>query len=47
MTVGMSILLHGASAPFLGDRYAEWFTGTLRVRPNLRENALADDEAPR
>ncbi|WP_406084049.1 cation:proton antiporter [Streptomyces virginiae] len=47
VTVGMSILLHGASAPFLGDRYAEWFTGTLRVRPNLRENALADDEVPR
>ncbi|MEU8460334.1 cation:proton antiporter [Streptomyces sp. NPDC029003] len=47
VTVGLSILLHGASAPFLGNRYAEWFTRTLRVEPNLRENALADEDAPR
>ncbi|MFG2982247.1 cation:proton antiporter [Streptomyces sp. NPDC048258] len=47
VTVGLSILLHGASAPFLGDRYSEWFTRTLRVEPNLRENALAQDDAPR
>ncbi|MEV0986840.1 cation:proton antiporter [Streptomyces sp. NPDC049949] len=46
VTVGLSILLHGASAPFLGNRYGEWFTRTLRVKPNLRENALANDEVP-
>ncbi|WP_457029505.1 cation:proton antiporter [Kitasatospora sp. P5_F3] len=47
VTVGLSIVLHGASAPFLGSRYGEWFTRTLRVEPNLRENALAHDDAPR
>ncbi|MFA7761611.1 cation:proton antiporter [Streptomyces sp. NPDC048723] len=47
VTVGLSILLHGASAPFLGNRYGEWFTRTLRVEPNLRENALAHEDAPR
>lgn len=39
---------HGASAPFLGNRYGAWFTrSSLRVEPNLRENALADHGAPR
>ncbi|MEU9107420.1 hypothetical protein AB0D54_24350 [Streptomyces xanthophaeus] len=47
MTVGLSILLHGATAPFLGNRYGAWFTRTLRVNPNLRENALAQDDTPR
>jgi len=47
MTVGLSILLHGATAPFLGNRYGAWFTRTLRVDPNLRENALAHADAPR
>ncbi|MEV7525549.1 cation:proton antiporter [Streptomyces sp. NPDC091371] len=46
-TVGLSIILHGASAPFLGTRYGAWFTRTLRVEPHLRENALAGPEAPR
>ncbi|MCX4695689.1 sodium:proton antiporter [Streptomyces sp. NBC_01408] len=47
VTAGLSILLHGASAPYLGNRYGAWFTRTLRVNPNLRENALADDDAAR
>ncbi|MFD4867831.1 cation:proton antiporter [Streptomyces sp. NPDC058412] len=47
VTVGLSIVLHGASAPFLGNRYGDWFTRTLRVKPNLRENALADHDTPR
>jgi hypothetical protein len=47
VTVGLSIMLHGASAPFLGDRYGAWFTRTLRVTPDLRENALADHGVPR
>ncbi|WP_406187123.1 cation:proton antiporter [Streptomyces sp. NBC_01006] len=47
VTVGLSIILHGASAPFLGNRYGEWFTRTLRLEPNLRENALAREDAPR
>ncbi|MFJ6485865.1 MULTISPECIES: hypothetical protein [unclassified Streptomyces] len=46
VTVGLSIILHGASAPSLGNRYGAWFTRKLRVEPNLRENALADYDAP-
>jgi NhaP-type Na+/H+ or K+/H+ antiporter len=41
LTVGISVLLHGASAPYLGDRYGDWFTRTARIEPDLRENALA------
>ncbi|WP_031154383.1 cation:proton antiporter [Streptomyces xanthophaeus] len=47
VTVGLSILLHGATAPFLGNRYGAWFNRTLGVNPNLRENALAQDDTPR
>ncbi|MFM9633500.1 MULTISPECIES: cation:proton antiporter [Streptomyces] len=47
VTVGLSIVLHGASAPFLGDRYGTWFTRTLRKEPNMRENALAQHDGPR
>ncbi|MGW7312765.1 cation:proton antiporter [Streptomyces sp. NPDC054854] len=46
VTVGLSIILHGASAPILGDRYGAWFTRTLRKEPNLRENALAQGNGP-
>ncbi|MFI8342087.1 cation:proton antiporter [Streptomyces sp. NPDC085639] len=46
VTVGLSIILHGASAPILGDRYGTWFTRTLRKEPNLRENALAQHDNP-
>ena len=47
VTVGLSILLHGATAPYLGNRYGAWFTRRLRDEPNLRENALAQDDTPR
>ncbi|MER5965717.1 cation:proton antiporter [Streptomyces sp. NPDC002057] len=47
VTVGLSVLLHGASAPFLGRRYGDWFARTLRTAPDLRENALATDATPR
>ncbi|MFJ6749618.1 cation:proton antiporter [Streptomyces sp. NPDC091266] len=46
VTVGLSVLLHGASAPFLGKRYGEWFARTLRSDPHLRENMLAADKGP-
>lgn len=46
VTVGLSVLLHGATAPFLGNRYGDWFARTLRTEPGLRENALSDDDAP-
>ncbi|MFJ4314967.1 cation:proton antiporter [Streptomyces lavendulae] len=45
-TVGLSVLLHGATAPFLGSRYGDWFTKTLHTEPRLRENALTADSAP-
>ena len=45
ITVGLSILLHGATAPYLGDRYGTWFARTIRTDPDLRENALAADDA--
>lgn len=46
VTVGLSVLLHGATAPFLGNRYGDWFTRTLRTEPGLRENTLTTDNAP-
>ncbi|MFK0235325.1 cation:proton antiporter [Streptomyces vinaceus] len=46
VTVGLSVLLHGATAPLLGNRYGDWFTKTLRTEPGLRENALTADSAP-
>lgn len=46
VTVGLSIILHGASAPFLGNRYGQWFAKALHVEPNLRENMLARDDGP-
>ncbi|MFI6655283.1 cation:proton antiporter [Streptomyces sp. NPDC050523] len=46
VTVGLSVLVHGATAPFLGNRYGNWFTKTLRTEPGLRENALTSDNAP-
>ncbi|WP_086693519.1 cation:proton antiporter [Streptomyces recifensis] len=47
VTVGLSVILHGASAPFLGDRYGVWFTRTLSREKTLRENALAPEDTPR
>ncbi|WP_327130047.1 cation:proton antiporter [Streptomyces sp. NBC_01343] len=46
VTVALSVLLHGATAPLLGNRYGDWFTKTLRTEPRMRENALAGDSAP-
>ncbi|MFI0901059.1 cation:proton antiporter [Streptomyces sp. NPDC020983] len=45
ITVGLSILLHGATAPYLGDRYATWFATTIRTAPDLRENTLTTGNA--
>jgi NhaP-type Na+/H+ or K+/H+ antiporter len=45
VTVGLSVVLHGVSAPYLGNRYGDWFAKTLRTDPDLRENALAADSA--
>lgn len=37
VTVGLSILLHGASAVWLSERYGTWFERTARRNPQLRE----------
>ncbi|MFD6024587.1 cation:proton antiporter [Streptomyces griseoluteus] len=47
VTVGLSVILHGASAPVLGNRYGAWFIRTLSREKNLRENALAPEDTPR
>jgi NhaP-type Na+/H+ or K+/H+ antiporter len=39
VTVGLSILLHGASAVFLSDRYAAWYQRVAATTPDLRESA--------
>ena len=41
VTVGLSVVLHGATAPSLGNRYGDWFASALRREPNLREDALS------
>lgn len=41
ITVGLSVLFHGASAPLLGKSYGTWFARTLRTEPHLRENTLS------
>jgi NhaP-type Na+/H+ or K+/H+ antiporter len=45
LTVGLSVLLHGASAPLLGARYGAWYARALAERPGLREQAALDDPA--
>ncbi|MFE3328766.1 cation:proton antiporter [Streptomyces sp. NPDC059176] len=37
VTVGLSVLLHGASAVWLSERYGAWFERTVRRNPHLRE----------
>jgi NhaP-type Na+/H+ or K+/H+ antiporter len=37
VTVGLSVCLHGASAPFLGARYGAWYTQARTRRSDLRE----------
>ena len=46
VTVGLSVVLHGATAPFLGNRYGDWFAAARQREPQLREDALARPTAP-
>jgi sodium/hydrogen antiporter len=39
ITVGLSVLLHGASAAALAARYGRWYRRTSAATPNLRESA--------
>jgi NhaP-type Na+/H+ or K+/H+ antiporter len=45
LTVGMSVLLHGASAAVLGVRYGTWYTRTRMTRPDLREQTPLPEES--
>ncbi|MGI5402135.1 cation:proton antiporter [Streptomyces sp. CA-135486] len=37
VTIGLSILLHGMSAPYLADRYGNWYDAAKAATPDLRE----------
>lgn len=39
VTVGFSVLLHGASAAALSDRYARWYKRAAAIMPDLAESA--------
>ncbi|MGW0943511.1 cation:proton antiporter [Streptomyces sp. NPDC002623] len=36
-TIGLSILLHGMSAPYFADRYGNWYDAVNATTPDLRE----------
>ncbi|MGW1780252.1 cation:proton antiporter [Streptomyces sp. NPDC002143] len=36
-TIGLSILLHGMSAPYFADRYGNWYDAVHATTPDLRE----------
>ncbi|MFE7652271.1 cation:proton antiporter [Streptomyces bottropensis] len=37
VTIGLSILLHGMSAPYFADRYGNWYDTAKATTPDLRE----------
>lgn len=37
VTIGLSILLHGMSAPYFADRYGNWYDNAKAATPDLRE----------
>ncbi|MFI6289780.1 cation:proton antiporter [Streptomyces sp. NPDC051018] len=39
ITVGLSVLLHGVSAPALAERYGRWYDKAAAAHPDLREGA--------
>jgi NhaP-type Na+/H+ or K+/H+ antiporter len=45
LTVGLSVLLHGATAAWAAGRYASWHTGAAAAHPDLREGPA--EPAPR
>jgi hypothetical protein len=38
VTIGLSVLLHGASAAVLAARYGRWYRRTAATTPDLRES---------
>ncbi|WTW91878.1 cation:proton antiporter [Streptomycetaceae bacterium NBC_01309] len=45
VTIGLSILLHGMSAPFLAARYAGWYEAAASTTPGLPESSGAPEPA--
>ncbi|WP_406003137.1 cation:proton antiporter [Streptomyces sp. NBC_00829] len=45
VTIGLSVLLHGISAPFLADRYGAWYEAARAAVPDLREGLGAPEPA--
>ena len=41
LTVGLSVVLHGVTAPWGAGRYARWYASAVAVTPGLREAAEA------
>ncbi|MFE6132207.1 cation:proton antiporter [Streptomyces sp. NPDC056437] len=37
VTIGLSVLLHGMSAPYFADRYGNWYDAAKTAAPDLRE----------
>lgn len=37
VTIGLSILLHGMSAPYFADRYGDWYDAEKATAPDLHE----------
>jgi NhaP-type Na+/H+ or K+/H+ antiporter len=44
LTVGISVLAHGASSGYLSSRYAEWYAGATAAGVLLRETSPADPD---
>ena len=37
VTIGLSVLLHGMSAPYFADRYGNWYDAARTASPDMRE----------
>ena len=47
LTVGLSVLLHGVTAPWGANRYARWYADAVARNPDVREAAEAPQVADR
>ncbi|MGW3410325.1 cation:proton antiporter [Streptomyces sp. NPDC000888] len=45
VTIGLSVLLHGMSAPYFADRYGDWYDAAKATTPDLREAQDAPEGA--
>ncbi|WP_405811472.1 hypothetical protein OG729_37130 [Streptomyces sp. NBC_00210] len=45
VTIRLSVLLHGMSAPYFADRYGNWYDAAKAATPDLREAQGAPEGA--